>query len=464
MVVKTDRLANQIAGILMDHNTHDTLSAACAEFGMSAVVPDDTGSKRKRVFLRLADRSLDEIASIAAQVGARYRDLELEEEAFAVLEEDQPPITEITRRDLARCFDPPPLSGELGILDLLLRMWPIDMMGEPFLTGKSLADEIRQHMVRNDDWTAEYLFERLGALSCSRNRFCRLLEMIIHPLARRGPEQEELKDRLNGVLARDGYGLEVDGAESGYPIYRIEPISQGVVGRPKNLIFASDGPKPEIGFSDAINNDIVILSNATSCLVYDRPIKRDGLLWSELVDWWCEEHCPKGTTEDVGRQSLGRRLRDSLASDGERGLFNQYFRCFRTVLGNDLPALVPQVYLHYDPAVVARLRDRASFPRHRRCFRTVLGNDLPALVPQVYLHYDPAVVARLRDRASFPRQRMDFLLLLPAASAATPAPIVRRRPAPFLKFSSLIAFMIHGRGATQRHQNFVNHTLIRPKT
>ena len=38
---------------------------------------------------------------------------------------------------------------------------------------------------------------------------------------------------------------------------------------------------------------------------------------------------------------------------------------------------------------------------------------MPALIPQVYLHYDPAVVRTLRHRASFPRQRMDFLLLLP---------------------------------------------------
>jgi hypothetical protein len=45
-----------------------------------------------------------------------------------------------------------------------------------------------------------------------------------------------------------------------------------VSGRPKNLIFTSRGPKPKIGFVDAINNDIIILSGEDSCLVYDRPI------------------------------------------------------------------------------------------------------------------------------------------------------------------------------------------------
>ena len=56
---------------------------------------------------------------------------------------------------------------------------------------------------------------------------------------------------------------------SGYPTYRIVRMSEteSRVCR-KNLIFASAGPKPDIGFADAINNDIVILSNEglLSCL------------------------------------------------------------------------------------------------------------------------------------------------------------------------------------------------------
>jgi hypothetical protein len=76
----------------------------------------------------------------------------------------------------------------------------------------------------------------------------------------------------------------------------------------------SNGPKPEIGFSDAINNDIVILSNASSCLVYDRPIRRDGLLWSELIEWW---RGVPGVEPDEPARTLGLRLRASLASDAE---------------------------------------------------------------------------------------------------------------------------------------------------
>ncbi len=43
---------------------------------------------------------------------------------------------------------------------------------------------------------------------------------------------------------------------------------------PKYLIFASNGPKPEIGFKDAVSNSIVILKNESSCLVYNHPIVR----------------------------------------------------------------------------------------------------------------------------------------------------------------------------------------------
>lgn len=61
----------------------------------------------------------------------------------------------------------------------------------------------------------------------------------------------------------------------------------GVAGAPKNIIFASDGPKPDIVLVDAVNNDIRIVRNAEHCLVYDQPINPDaGVSFQMLVDWW----------------------------------------------------------------------------------------------------------------------------------------------------------------------------------
>ncbi|TGV75426.1 hypothetical protein EN801_038970, partial [Mesorhizobium sp. M00.F.Ca.ET.158.01.1.1] len=112
----------------------------------------------------------------------------------------------------------------------------------------------------------------------------------------------------------------------------------------------------------------VILSNAASCLVYDRPIRRDGLLWSELVDWWRSQD----PASDEPARALGERLHASLASDAERTLFSTYFKIYRPRLGDALPALIPQVYLQYDPAMVKLLRHRSGLRRQRMDFLLLL--------------------------------------------------------------------------------------------
>src|SRR5690606_4436181 len=133
-------------------------------------------------------------------------------------------------------------------------------------------DQIAQHMDRNPgDWSVEYLFGEIRAFDCSRARFGALLEEAVHPLSRSGEEQLQTVAALNEVLARDGYELAQESELSGHPIFGFRRRVRGVGGRPKNLIFASRGPKPEIGFADAINNDIVILSGEDSFLIYDPP-------------------------------------------------------------------------------------------------------------------------------------------------------------------------------------------------
>jgi very-short-patch-repair endonuclease len=46
-------------------------------------------------------------------------------------------------------------------------------------------------------------------------------------------------------------------------------------------------------------------------------------------------------------------------------------------------------------------------------FRHSLGERLPAMLPQVYLHYDPYTLKQRGGNRQLPRQRMDFLMLLP---------------------------------------------------
>jgi hypothetical protein len=150
---------------------------------------------------------------------------------------------------------------------------------------------------------------------------------------------------------------------------------RGVDGQLKNIIFASTGPKPRIILRDALNNLVEVVENAQYCLFYDRPLSAAGLTWAELVDWWRASNDLEDQADvDVARD-LYRRLAASLASPPENTLFRTYCERYgSTEEDADQPALLPQVYLHYDPRT---RRERGG---------------------------GPSVLMR---------ERMDFLLLLP---------------------------------------------------
>lgn len=131
-------------------------------------------------------------------------------------------------------------------------------------------------------------------------------------------------------------------------LLRIHDAGGGVAGSTKNLIFAANGPKPQIVLRDAMNNDIEIVKNAEYCLVYDDPIPAEGLRFTHLVDWWRdrEQLAEVIADREVGL-SLYNRLRASLDSEAERVVFDVYAARYKTTF--ETPVLIPQVYLHYDP-------------------------------------------------------------------------------------------------------------------
>lgn len=168
---------------------------------------------------------------------------------------------------------------------------------------------------------------------------------------------------------------ECDGGEAADELARLVAQARGggVAGEMKNVIFAADGPKPEFVFSDAINNEIKAIKNERYCLVYDRPLGTDGLTWRQLCRWWADREGLTDTPELDVWHSLLQRLDRSLDNNAERRILDAYAKRSRR-LGPDIPALLPQVYLHYDP-----------YPQAR---------------------YGPGA-------APLARQRMDFLLLFP---------------------------------------------------
>jgi hypothetical protein len=127
---------------------------------------------------------------------------------------------------------------------------------------------------------------------------------------------------------------------------------------------------PDIVLTDAIHNDIRVVRNAEFCLFFDRPIPDTGLTWRSLVEWWTVS--PSRTeTKEPAERTLYRRLVDSLASPPARVLFRTYYKSFKD-LGDRLPALVPQVYVHYDPRTLKELYGEKRLARQRMDFLLLL--------------------------------------------------------------------------------------------
>ncbi len=149
----------------------------------------------------------------------------------------------------------------------------------------SLGARIDQHVFCNPgDWSTEELFEYLGAFEASDKRFALFLEGLASAdVVPDEPAQRSFVNAVNHHLCAVGVELRETGTDGGYPVFSVVSIRSKKNGRPKNLIFASLA-KPDIRFRDAINNDIEIVENAESVLVYDRPIGADGIRWRDLQD------------------------------------------------------------------------------------------------------------------------------------------------------------------------------------
>lgn len=272
-----------------------------------------------------------------------------------------------------------PLSGQLDLVEFLGRTW--DLSALPSTDGRfqTAAQDIWKHMVMNNDWSLHYLlYTYLDLIGCEDKQFIQFLVNCVHPAVLSTREQgEELVSFFNDALRRDGYLLQAASQLSGKPVYQaIRQNKNGVDGTVKNLIFAANGPKPEIVLRDAVNNDIQIVRNQEYCLVYDRPLPERGLLWKDLVAWWQAQPGNERLDKRALENGLYHRLGASLVdSPPEQLFFRTYMHHFRKVFGEYKPALIPQVYLHYDPYTVKQLTDgKKRLPRQRMDFLLLFSN------------------------------------------------------------------------------------------
>lgn len=363
-------LRSSIADCLAKRVKSYDLPRVCEKLGLEPGEESEAFQSKSRYVKRRIDKSSEgDLITLVSHVLESYDDFDLLELLRKAKAGWHMRITELTRRDLLRdLLQRGPFSGQLEATEFLARLWPLDVLPSTDHRFDTLFRDILQHTSINDDYTNEDLLDRVGVLGCSDEQFASFVELLVHPLVRREQEQEEYVGVLNGYLRRDGFELLAVDEFSGYPVYALQSIAAGVEGRPKNLIFASTGPKPEIVISDAINNTIEIVRHAEHVLIYDSPIVAEGLTWSQLVVWWEAKVVSYGEPAD---RALYKRLYQSLTTPPEKNFFRAYYSHFKTLIGS-LPALIPQVYLHYDPLTARQLGGTKRLLRQRMDFLMLL--------------------------------------------------------------------------------------------
>lgn len=367
------KLLRPVVGDMKDRGPNNAIPALCESIGLP--IPGDVGSKRDRMFASF-DALRDEDLSTFGQglIDRGFLAPSVRNALQDLLWCGTPTISinRRQRRDLARALDG--LDSVFGSWDqmkaLLHAVFAFQgTLSQIFGQGESEIEWIDRHFVRNpQDADVEALFEKLGVFTLSDHRFkCFLEGLVSADVQVDAAAQERIVAVCNGVLRAGGSELRQVDLQHGYPVYALMSL-RSVHARPKTLIFASP-EKPDIRMRDVLNNDVEVLSDPSMVLIYDRAIN-DGLSWGELQSWWADREGIENSR--LAKEGLYTRLQSSLPSNSppQRIFFRSFFKIFRHSV-DVLPALLPEVWLHWDP-VTARQRGRQAFPNHRMDFLMLL--------------------------------------------------------------------------------------------
>jgi hypothetical protein len=373
-----------LIGGLSSSGTHDALPSICEEIGLPDPYEGNSKSDRMRKsFEALPDRDLPIVAKNFLRVHPPSPSTRKEIEDILWSDYSGPKIPKKHRRELAKALSIDDLYLDVERFDRLLEtLWvigPADPMVSIFGgTDRSLRAAIDQHIYRNpEDWSVEQFFDKIGALDACDRRFVLFVEGLASADVRPDEEEQRRFARLvNNALKKCGVELRETGTEGGYPMFSLVSLHTASE-RPKNLIFASS-IKPDLRFIDALNNEIEIVTNADKVVVYDRPIGVEGLRWSDLQSWWADTtRAPNGIE---AKKSLYRRLRSCLPKNSppQTVLFDSFYRSFGDAVPY-LPALLPEVWLHWDPKTV-RERGALALTRFRMDFLLLLPQNVRIVI------------------------------------------------------------------------------------
>jgi hypothetical protein len=133
-------------------------------------------------------------------------------------------ITPVTRRDIFDLIgtDIGPWWGRLDELAFLSRLYDLEVLPSTDSRFHTASRDIHQHRVNNDDWDDDWIFHdsRFGLASGPDEVLLGFLAQMVHPVVRSSADEAAMMvEKLNRLLAPDGWGLKPQGEISGRPVY-----------------------------------------------------------------------------------------------------------------------------------------------------------------------------------------------------------------------------------------------------
>lgn len=224
-----EELRRQIASILSGEKAYD-VPRVCTRYGLADGSDEEAfTSKFRYVLNRLQELRTPQLLQIGRAVHADYQSRSLADALGVVEDLNLPQITMITRRRLLKILNSIVMEGRLSILEFLEPVYDLDNIPSPYRRPafdedeRSIRNDIYQHCINNYDWGNDDLLKHLGFLECHQRQIFRLLERIFDPeIWDEDHPEGGLLDRINQVLTKDGYALQMTGTISGSGIYKVQ--------------------------------------------------------------------------------------------------------------------------------------------------------------------------------------------------------------------------------------------------
>lgn len=245
------------------------------------------------------------------------------------------------------------MTGEGSYKSFFSRVYPA--CREIDYNHTKLINEIARHCDYNpDDWGDDAsILEYLGIYDkWTDEQFLHFCQEYVNPVFVRtifNMDEERLEDlqprcvdAINNYLLSCGYELREKSRIYDKVTYEIVE-TEGVKGNIQGIIFAAIY-KPDVLLDDVLNHKVRIPRDDEKYLYYDQPIGNSPITWNKICSWYDKEHA---LGFDFSFEERLRKAVNHCGSPIEEFFFDAYLE-LKSEIGDNIPALLPQVWLYYD--------------------------------------------------------------------------------------------------------------------